>query len=51
MYQVKVEIEFEDGTKEEKMFDLWDYAAAWVQHFADEGETMPWFVTIKMVRK
>ena len=50
MYQVRVKVLFEDGSREEKVFDFWGEAGTWLEYLAGEGDKMPKKVEIQIER-
>jgi len=50
MYQVGVIVKFEDGTEEQKRFDLWGEASAWIEYLANENESVPAKVKMWIIR-
>lgn len=50
MYQILVEIKFEDGTNQRHVFDYWRDAANWVEFLANEKESLPDTVSMKILR-
>lgn len=50
MYQVGVIIEFENGIEQQKKFDFWADACAWIEDFANDGGCLPAKVKMWIIR-
>jgi len=50
MYQVGMIVKFENGTEEQKKFDFWSEALAWVEYLANENESIPADVKMWIIR-
>jgi len=50
MYIVGVTVEFEDGTAEQRQFDFWGDACAWIEELANSGISLPKKVDMWILR-
>ena len=50
MYVVGVIVEFEDGTVENRQFDFWSDACAWIEELANNGISLPKKVDMWLMR-